>query len=458
MTAVPIVLLVSPNYPPYTAADAPEAPMHAAARKQSPNVRVEIIALSPSEDEFTHLDDLGNLVHRINPARSYLFKAVGKALPLLPLHLRNHPNAFTARVAEKTLELCTVWNRQVVALEFEGIPAAARWLAPSPPSVPAARYPAASEFRRIASVDLVCCTYNRFTDLETSLVSIQREAAAARASGLSCQVWVVHQNPDTARDLRVSHPSWKADADLHFVFASPPGLPRARNVGLAHSRGDLVVFIDDDVVLDPGFVLEHVRAADRHPSAAGVVGRTRSRIEGSRLNTHAAVGQIRFSGAFDTNWDSTHADAVLVPQSPLGANMSFRRETMNGLFGPAWFDERLEGSAHREESTLAVKLFRTGNHLVFAPLAGLFHFEATTGGCENRGPEDRPRLLAHRQLDYLFLHRFYAPLGLAARWGPWLSALRDVHHAPSWKEKRFQAGLGVQAYLEGWRRYRRSKG
>ena len=46
---------------------------------------------------------------------------------------------------------------------------------------------------------------------------------------------------------------------------SAPGLSRARNVGLARCRGDLVAFPDDDCWYPPGLVAELVRMFAEHP-------------------------------------------------------------------------------------------------------------------------------------------------------------------------------------------------
>ncbi|MEU6860528.1 glycosyltransferase [Glycomyces sp. NPDC046736] len=57
--------------------------------------------------------------------------------------------------------------------------------------------------------------------------------------------------------------------DLHLVIQENRGRAAARNAALAQAGGDLVVFIDDDRMADPGFVAAHVRAA---AAGTGVIG------------------------------------------------------------------------------------------------------------------------------------------------------------------------------------------
>ncbi|MFZ5469898.1 MAG: glycosyltransferase [Myxococcota bacterium] len=298
----------------------------------------------------------------------------------------------------------------------------------------------------VKSVDLVVCSYNRFEELTLSLPSLLREAEHARASGIDCAVTIVFQNEGLPERIYTQNPELTTGAHLRFVPSSPPSLTRARNTGVRNTNGDLVIFVDDDVVLEPGFVAAHVEAATATPSAIGVVGRIRSRIDLKRTSKHRAVGQFRPTGFIDTNFDSVESTSRLVPHTPMGANMAYRRAPMVALFGESWFDERFTGSAFREESTLAVQIFRHGHHFVYAPNALLYHYESVVGGCGNRGTKTLKQLITHYSLDYLFLNRLYEPMTLTRLFGPLLLALRDLPTAPNWKTLLKKTYVHSRAY------------
>jgi glycosyltransferase involved in cell wall biosynthesis/GT2 family glycosyltransferase len=302
--------------------------------------------------------------------------------------------------------------------------------------------------QRIKSADVVVCSYNRFDELMLSLASIVREVESSHHAGLECTATVVYQNENLPAQVYAARPDWRENQRLRFVFSSPPSLTRARNTAIRNTRGELVIFVDDDVVLEPQFVLRHVEAADAHPAAVGVAGRIRSRIEGQRITQKRAVGQIRASGSLDTNFDSVEADSTLVPQTPMGVNMSYRRAVMNNLFGETWFDERFTGSAFREESSLATQIFRHGRHFVYAPNAVLYHFESVTGGCENRGGKRRLRdSIRHYTLDYLFLNRLYEPVGILRALAPLLLLIRDTRSVDRWRWRIEKAYVNASAFL-----------
>ncbi|HEY5093636.1 MAG TPA: glycosyltransferase family A protein [Candidatus Eremiobacteraceae bacterium] len=54
---------------------------------------------------------------------------------------------------------------------------------------------------------------------------------------------------------------------LHVVRQNNAGLARGRNVGIARARGDVIMFMDDDVLATPGLLSAHVRFHNDHPRA-----------------------------------------------------------------------------------------------------------------------------------------------------------------------------------------------
>jgi GT2 family glycosyltransferase len=435
---VPITLVVARSYP--LEADQAGPALEISRQLSRKGERVEVIAESPDEEEFIQLDPYGTLVHRVASARGYLRKL---ARPLA----RNRQSAFAIRVLEKALELQRLWNRAIVRVEVAGEPVEAVLLGALSLS-PGLRQDRARHWRPCRSASLICPTYNRVSELVDSIESLLSAHSEARRAGVSCELLIVFQNEGTPAKVLAARPEWK-DAPLRWI-PSAPGLPRARNAGLLHACGDLLVFVDDDVVLEPNFVRGHLEAANGSPTSAGSAGRVRSRILGERAAVNRAIGQLRASAFVDTHFDSLTRTRI-VPHSPIGANMAFKREAMDALFGQAWFDERLEGSAHREETTLCVELFRRGGHLVFAPGASLLHLEAEAGGCENRGQFSSRKEIDHLALDYLFFRRFFRDLGPFASLAPLSFLLRDVRQ--SGRPKLESLSLHLRGYHAGLGRY-----
>lgn len=281
----------------------------------------------------------------------------------------------------------------------------------------------------VRSADLICCTYNRFEELTISLPSILREADRAAAAGIDTRVYVVYQNEGLPEQVAAWRPDFKSHPRLSFVWSAPAGLTRARNAGIRASSGDLVIFIDDDVVLAPDFVIQHVAAANAHPKAAGVAGRLSSRPDMEGQSALREIGQIRLSGLVVPNFDTVNRSATLVAQTPMGANMSYRRAAVTELLGVTWFDERMPPPAFRDETLLCTELWRAGEHLVYTPDAVLYHFESASGGCGFRAQRTIKQLVKHYSMDYLFLNKLYEPVPPLRQLAPWLLVRRDLKWA-----------------------------
>jgi hypothetical protein len=96
------------------------------------------------------------------------------------------------------------------------------------------------------NVSLVICTRDRPQDLQRCLASLRSLTLRPQ------QILVVDNSPETeaTRHLVLN------EAGIEYVPEAQPGLSRARNAGIAHSRGEIVVFTDDDVVVHPDWLLD----------------------------------------------------------------------------------------------------------------------------------------------------------------------------------------------------------
>jgi glycosyltransferase involved in cell wall biosynthesis len=106
------------------------------------------------------------------------------------------------------------------------------------------------------AVSVVTPTYNRRQRLERVLTALDAQDAAPG----TFEVVVVDDGStdDTASFLEQR----RFRFELRHVRQANAGPARARNVGIENARGDLVLFLDDDVVPAPHLVSEHVRSHD----------------------------------------------------------------------------------------------------------------------------------------------------------------------------------------------------
>ncbi len=171
---------------------------------------------------------------------------------------------------------------------------------------------------------------------------------------------------------------------FRWIRVDYANLPRARNDGARAARGWVVLYVDDDVAPEEGFVAAHLRAyAD--PRTRGVTGPVKA--PGKPLLGRADVGEkeVRaLEAALKMRFD---VDFAYPARWAGGCNMSFRRGTILAAGG---FDETFRGGVLAgEDEEFGFRVRRTvGGEIRYVPEAALVHLKAKTGGCrsENKGP------------------------------------------------------------------------
>lgn len=234
---------------------------------------------------------------------------------------------------------------------------------------------------------------------------------------------------------------------IKIIRTSVRGTCHARNVGIAATTGEVVVFLDDDVRIPATQFLRHHLAAYTDETIGGVGGRvidkntTLNREQTGRVCTVTATGRI-FANATSTVRQEINA--------PRGGNMSFRRVAM---MEAGTFDETFRGNAMREETDFSLRVVRQGWRILYEPSAELIHLGLAGGS------RTADRLAWYRDFffneSYFFLKHFsrwYLPLLLVrkirpilacafyygrGRWlalrAPWTAfgeAWRLTHHRP----------------------------
>ena len=111
------------------------------------------------------------------------------------------------------------------------------------------------------AVSVVVPTRGRAAYLEVTLDSLLGQRA-----GIAHEILVVDDGDDDAIADAV-----RARPSVRYVrHGTRRGLNAARNIGLREAGAPLIAFVDDDVLIPPGWLAAIVEGAERHPERRGV--------------------------------------------------------------------------------------------------------------------------------------------------------------------------------------------
>lgn len=192
------------------------------------------------------------------------------------------------------------------------------------------------------------CTYNRAALLERVLEACFDQTVEEQ----SYEVVLVDDGSSDATPAVVERAA--ARAGCRFTAISQPnrGLAAARNAGIARAVGERIIFIDDDVVVLPNFVEEHLRSGAAAPAA--VVRGGAIEVEDLDVLPPPVWSIANYSGNFF--W-TTNVSVPLATIRAVGA-----------------FDESFAEYGW-EDIDVGMRLRAAGVRAVFNPRALVYHFK-----------------------------------------------------------------------------------
>lgn len=151
---------------------------------------------------------------------------------------------------------------------------------------------------------------------------------------------------------------------LKHLHEPRPGKCRIQNRAIEEASGEILVFLDDDLVVAPGYLDAVEQFFDAHREFAAMKGRI--------LPAEDPEKKVGPMAVYLDLPIVDHGDEVVEVRGVLGANMAFRADALRQV-GP--FDERLGPGAggHEEETEMSQRLRHAGFRIGYAPKALVYH-------------------------------------------------------------------------------------
>ena len=224
-------------------------------------------------------------------------------------------------------------------------------------------------------ISLIISTYNWPDALDLVLRSVSRQ------KHMPDEVLVADDGSGEATALLMASWARRLAVPLHHLWQENKGyrLARSRNRAIAAARGEYIIMVDGDMVLDEHFVLDHARVRVPGRFVQGVriptdeTGAQLMLRERSTVVRPLMPGLRRRHKAFRGEWLSRHFSRSVVTMPRVkGCNQGYWRSDLIAVNG---FEERMIGWGP-EDKECAARLLHSGvqgTELRFAALATHLH-------------------------------------------------------------------------------------
>lgn len=217
----------------------------------------------------------------------------------------------------------------------------------------------------------IICTLNRPADLAKAIESLFRQTI------LPYELIVVDASDNDQTEELINQMKDSSPFRIEYLHTRP-GLTYQRNRGTEKAVGDIIHFIDDDVVLNPDY-LKELDAIFSNPRNTRVAGAGGTIVNTPRLpryvvflkkafmlNHNYGTGRLQPSGYVAFGYNSNFRKPRRV--NILCGCCAYKRGTLQKYR----FDENLPGYALQEDMDFSYRVSRK-HELLFVPSAKLFH-------------------------------------------------------------------------------------
>ncbi len=226
------------------------------------------------------------------------------------------------------------------------------------------------------SASVIVCTYNRKQWLEKCLAALGPELRAGSEI-------IVVDGPSTDGTRELLEVMESAGTLKLVRQPTLAGISSARNLGLDQANCEIVCFVDDDALIEPGWMSAIL--APFEDARIGGVGGPVLDLEGREVMGRNAVSKMG-------DWSDAYYGDDIDGLSPVmvGCNMSFRTAALRAAGG---FDPRYR--YHQDETDACLRVQAAGWQIAYSEEARVRH-----AWCE--GSYRKDRLLWYLRLRYLW--------------------------------------------------------
>jgi glycosyltransferase involved in cell wall biosynthesis len=257
-----------------------------------------------------------------------------------------------------------------------------------------------------AAISIIIPTYNRSQDLCETLNTLLNQSVKANEI-----IIVDDSDNDESQSLIISLKQDPRQKNLIYIRnVGPRSITVARNAGFKKASGDIILFLDDDVILHKDYLLGIREVFEAHPNALGAQGWLVQEVHDGSVNYflrvlarafylgHTVNNQCRVFSSTNVTYPHT-LDATISCEWLHGCNSALHRKALREFD----FDENLREYTWKEDLDISYRIHkRYPGSLYITPRARLIHKESPAG----RRPRKQIILIKESYDLYLFFKDF----------------------------------------------------
>ena len=217
-------------------------------------------------------------------------------------------------------------------------------------------------------ISIIICTYNREKYIGPLLESIAKNDYPKN----DYEILLVDNNcTDNTRAVCDAFAKQHVDVAFRYVVEPEQGLSAARNKGIKESKGDIIIYVDDDALVDSNYISSYADHFANNPNTMAAGGPIEPLYE-----TEEPKWMSPYTKALLTAWMNYGPKVCEYPQGryPGGGNAAYRKEIFNkvGLFNT---ELGRKGTAllASEEKDIFDKMHTLGMTVLYLPTPVLHH-------------------------------------------------------------------------------------
>ena len=217
-------------------------------------------------------------------------------------------------------------------------------------------------------ISVVICTYNREKYIYNALKSIAEQDYPVELYEI---VLINNNSTDNTEALCLKFRNDYPRVNFQYHIETQQGLSFARNRGISESKGEIIIYIDDDAEALAGFLNEYERVFEEHPDAIAAGGKIIPVFEGKEPKWMSKIMRALLGGALDLG---NKIKPFGKGAYPGGGNAAYKKEAFE-IFGLFNTDLGRKGSGlmGSEEKDMFDRFRKKELPFYYVPKAVIYH-------------------------------------------------------------------------------------